>query len=324
MRIFRLLIIIFGLLFFVFNSAQAVNLYFDPSNAKLNLGEEFKLKVKIDTEKECINTIKAEIEYDKNLLIAKDFLTGNSIIPLWLEEPEIKDGRISFSGGIPGGYCGEIPGEPGESNILGEIIFRVSQFSVSGEDTVEIKFLENSKVFLNNGLGTEAKLRLGKAQFRILKEKIPGKILKKELKEDKTPPESFGISVLKDPQVFEGKYFIVFNTQDKQTGVDHYEVAEILPVTKFLKVRHEATPQWKVAKSPYLLEDQSLRSIIRVKAVDKAGNERIIEFKPHLPAKPPFIYWKIVIPLILMSIWIIWWIIKRHSIKSRQYETNKY
>ena len=38
----------------------------------------------------------------------------------------------------------------------------------------------------------------------------------------------------------------------------------------------------KLAEIPYVLNDQDLGSIIRVKAVDKAGNERLVEYIPPL------------------------------------------
>jgi len=285
---------------------QGVVLYFEPSNTQLKMGQEFEVRVKIDPEKECINTIKTDIEYDKDILIAKDFLTGSSIISLWFKKPEIKsrEGKISFSGGIPGGFCGKIPGDPGESDILGKIIFKIPEFLVSDKDIAKIKFSETSKVLLNDGLGTEANLKLEEGQYKILKEKekSPEKVLGKELSEDKTPPEPFGILVLKDLQIFEGKYFITFNTQDKQTGIDHYEIKE-------------GDRNWKIAESPYLLEDQKLQSIIKVKAVDKAGNERIAEYIPpgYKAPKKPLPYWIIII--IVIGGGIIWWIIKRYSTK---------
>jgi len=289
--------------------AEGAVLYFEPSNAQLTMGQEFEVKIKIDPEKECINTIKADIEYDENILIVKDFLTGSSIISLWLEKPEIKtkEGKISFSGGIPGGYCGKIPGDPGENDILGEIIFKVPEFLVLEKDIAEVKFLEDSKVLLNDGLGTEAKLKLVSAQYQFSeeKEKPSEKILEKKLEEDKIPPEPFGILVLKDPQVFEGRYYIVFNTQDKQTGIDRYEVKE-------------GNRNWEIAKSPYLLEDQKLQSIIKVKAVDKAGNERVVEFSPHLPQRPSFLFYFVILVLVLTGAGTIWRTIRKLKMKSKK------
>jgi len=286
--------------------AKGAVLYFEPSSTQLKMGQEFEVKVKVNPEKECINTIKTDIEYDKDILIAKDFLTGSSIISLWLKKPEIKakEGRISFSGGIPGGFCGEIPGDPGESDTLGKIIFKVPEFLVSDKNIAKVKFLETSRVLLNDGLGTEAHLKLEEGQYKILKEKekSPENILEKEVLEDKIPPEPFGVSVLKNPQIFEGKYFITFNTQDKQTGIDHYEIKE-------------GDRNWKIAESPYLLEDQKLQSIIKVKAVDKAGNERIAEYIPpgyKAPKKPlPYLYWIIIVIIIIIGGGIILWIIRK-------------
>ena len=241
--------------------------------------------------------------------MVRSFLTANSVISLWLQQPEIMNGRVSFTGGIPGGYCGEIPGDSGESNILGEIVFQVPRFLVSDKDIAEVQFLANSEAHLNDGLGTEIRLKLKNAQYRILNEteELSERILEKELEEDDVPPESFGIVVLKDPQIFEGKYFVVFNAQDKQTGIDHYEILEKRP---------EQRKKWKIAKSPYLLEDQTLRSIIEIKAIDKAGNERLSEFKPYLFRKPPFLLYITTGILILIGIGIVWWFIKHRAAKT--------
>ena len=42
--------------------------------------------------------------------------------------------------------------------------------------------------------------------------------------------------------------------------------------------KKELSLAWEKVVSPYVLKDQSLNSVIRVKAVDRAGNERIVEF----------------------------------------------
>jgi subtilase family serine protease len=42
-----------------------------------------------------------------------------------------------------------------------------------------------------------------------------------------------------------------------------------------------STAPWVTAQSPYVLDDQSLNSTIRVKAIDKAGNEFIATLVPE-------------------------------------------
>ena len=118
---------------------------------------------------------------------------------------------------------------------------------------------------------------------------------------DSTPPNDFLPKIGKDPSVFGGKYFLTFATTDETSGIDHYEISE---------TRGKRQEIWKKAESPYLLEDQSLQSKILVKAVDKAGNERIVQLQPP---KKPFPYGEIF--LILIGIGIIWWIIKKSKIK---------
>ena len=78
---------------------------------------------------------------------------------------------------------------------------------------------------------------------------------------DVTPPEPFTVQVLSTPGVFGGDYYAVFSTTDKQSGIDHYEVLE--------------NGIWKRVTDPYKLADQSLKTPVEIKAIDKAGNERI-------------------------------------------------
>jgi hypothetical protein len=283
--------------------AKGAILYFEPSEGEYHLGDTFIVDLRIDTEGECINTVKAIVAFPKGIFEVKDFSTGNSILTLWLESPKIdqKEGLISFVGGIPGGYCGPLPGEPGKPNLLGRIIFRVRETDakLERETDAKLEFLEGCQVLLNDGFGTLAKLSLKGAAFTILPEKlkVPKNEWQEELTKDDIPPEPFEIKISQDPNIFGGKYFIVFSTTDKQTGIDHYEVKE-------------GKRDWKRTESPYLLEDQSLKSIIKVKAVDKAGNERIVEY---IPSKKPFPYW-VIIPL-LVGVGIGYWLYRKSKIK---------
>jgi hypothetical protein len=302
--------LIFALCLLLPFSVNAAILYLEPSQGGYHQGDTFIVEARIDTEGECINTVKAIVSFPKEILEAKDFSTGNSILSLWLQTPKIdqKEGLISFVGGIPGGFCGPLPGEPEKPNLLGRIIFRVRETTTKLENETEAKleFSEGSQVLLHDGFGTPAKLTLKEAVFTILPEKaeVPKEEWQEELAKDDIPPEPFEIKISQDPSIFGGKYFIVFSTTDKQTGIDHYEVAEQR------RTLRQTTLNWKRAESPYLLEDQNLKSIILVKAVDKAGNERIAEYVP--PQKPfPLL---IIIP-ILVGVGIGYWFYRKSKIK---------
>ncbi len=69
---------------------------------------------------------------------------------------------------------------------------------------------------------------------------------------------------------------MTFATQDKQSGIDHYEIQE----SRSSKID---AGKWKTAESPYLLIDQELHSFIYVLAIDRQGNERVIKVFPRKP-----------------------------------------
>jgi hypothetical protein len=281
----------FCLLFFAFNYCQAAILYLEPTEGSYYYSDSFIVKIKVDNEGECINAVMADLTFEKDILEIKDFSKGNSILSFWIEEPQFsnRDGRLSFTGGVPGGYCGVLPGDPGESNLLGKIVFEVKS-KESG--TTKLRFLDTSQVLLNDGLGTPAKLFREGANFNILSgvPEITRREWQIELERDKTPPESFKINITQDSSIFEGKHFVAFSTLDKQTGIDYYEVKE-------------GKGKWEKASSPYLLKDQNLEGIIKVKAVDKAGNERIVEYGPEEKLEP---FSFLILLLILIVVVVVW------------------
>ncbi len=280
--------------------AGAVSFYLEPSEGQYQAGDTILVEIKIDTEGKCVNAVKADLSFSQ-ILNAVDFSRGQSIITLWVQPPKINQekGEISFSGGIPGGYCGRIPGDPGASNLLGKIIFKIPGMIVgeAEENSVEVKFLDTSQVLLNDGLGTVAELTTQEAIFKIVPQRTEP--LKEgwseEIKKDVFSPEPFQIKIQQEPTAFEGKYFITFLTTDKQTGLDYYEIKE-------------GENNWERTRSPYLLKDQRLQSIIKVRAVDKAGNERIAEYIPGI-LKKTFPYW--IILLILGGGGVVWRFIRK-------------
>ena len=281
------LLFLIGLfLFLIPESAAAALLYFDPGAASVHRGDTVTLSLRIDTDEgECINTADVVIEYDAGVR-AVDVSRGNSILNLWLEDPAIDEENrtITFAGGVPGGYCGRIAGDPGLTNVIAELVFRSPGLAIGGaaNQSAMVKISEASQVLLHDGFGTKAPLRVQDATITLLS--TPGSSVTDtwldEIGSDQIPPAPFSITLARDENAFSGKYFITFNTQDKQSGIDHYEVMEE-PIEEFNLFKWGAADApWKVAQSPYVLEDQSLNSTIRVRAIDKAGNETIATLLP--------------------------------------------
>jgi hypothetical protein len=90
---------------------------------------------------------------------------------------------------------------------------------------------------------------------------------------DTTAPEMFAVQLAHDANTFQGKYFIIFSTVDKQSGVQHFEVSEDDPMRLgFVRGKPTEKALFVNAQSPYVLSDQELKSRVVVRAYDHAGN----------------------------------------------------
>lgn len=277
-------------------------MYFSPEKIGGGAGDTVTVdaRIKLDKDEECINTIEGVINFDSEYLELLDLSTGDSILTLWVARPQTSDmseinhvSRLKFTGGTPGGYCGVIPGDTGDSNVIGKLVFKIKPIGNSNSVTANarIQYLADTKVLYNDGLGTEAKLNLKTTEIKVLRKSVNLSEWEKLKTADNISPEPFMVEVLQNPAIYEGKYYMVWNTTDKQTGIDHYEIIEstdvVLSKMSWLNnvlgfFARKGGDQWQNAEQPYILKDQSVTKLIRVKAVDKAGNERISEYMPKL------------------------------------------
>lgn len=281
---FCIAVIVYGI--FSSQVADAALLYIDPAEAQINRGDTKTIAVRLDTDEgECINTVDAVIEYDSSVR-AVDVSRGDSILSLWIEDPVIDEeqNKITFAGGIPGGYCGRIAGDPRLSNIIVELVFRSPGLNIGGGNNpnATIVFTDETQVLEHDGFGSRAPLQTRGATITLLDS--VGTALDDSwtarVQNDTMPPADFVITLAQNEDAFSGNYFITFNTTDKQSGIDHYEVMEE-PFEEFYLFKWGGVDApWTVTESPYVLNDQDLNSTIRVKALDKAGNERIVTFIP--------------------------------------------
>lgn len=273
-------------------SSFAATIYIDPATTTISRGDAITAAIRIMPDKdsgECINVVDAVISYTDNIQPV-DVSIGKSIFNVWVEQPVInkENHTITFAGGIPNGYCGRVEGDPMLTNIIAEIIFRSPGVQVGnsdGGDQAVIQFLPETQALLNDGQGTRAPLATYGANINL--NKTAAALItddwRQNIKDDLIPPEKFTIELVRDNEgiYFSGKYRIVYTTTDKQTGISHYEVMEE-PISKFGSFDWGGVGvSWiSTDKIVYELEDQSLNSIIRVKAIDKAGNEYIATLIP--------------------------------------------
>lgn len=271
--------IIFFIPFYVFGAT----LYLIPDSGIYYRGDTFLAEIKLDTEGEYINAVEVGLSFPKDVLEVVDFSKGNSVLTLWLKEPEFssENGLVSFIGGTPAGY-------QGPDGTLGKIVFKIRETDAKQNakltQNAGIKFLGNSQALLNDGLGTKANLKTRGANFDILsggQENMVKDEWGETLKKDTVPPEPFDVGVNQDENLFGGKYFLTFSTVDKQTGIERYELSKTRGnltglLLKLLKIRKK----WETIKSPYVLKNKDIKKEIEVKAVDKAGNYRTVALMP--------------------------------------------
>ncbi len=287
-----LFFLFFFVLFLPKNIYGAV-LYMDPGSSVRKIDDYFEVDIKMDVKNECVNAMRVELYFPTHFLEGVHFSTSGSVLGLWPETPIINNdrGRISFTGGIPGGYC---KGGREESALVGSMLFRTKD--TEEEVTGEIFFTDKSQVLINDGLATSTTLEKRKSFFVIIPEFAINPInpLERKISEDKSVPDFSHIEIRKDAFFFDRKNVLLFYAVDKHSEIDYYMISEqkrfgFLPVTE---------EDWKVAESPYVLEDQSLRSIIKVKAVDMAGNEKIEVIHPPISWQDVAVWMVFLITLI--------------------------
>jgi hypothetical protein len=218
-------------------------------NFAMSKGQVFSVELMVDTESESVNAIEGEVLFSSDIFEVQEIRDGNSIITFWVERPNsAKQGRISFSGIIPGGYRGN-------SARVFTIILKAKE---NGRGEVR---MENLTVFMNNDSNASVQLSSPLITFVIAPNNTasaaPSRII------DTIAPETFRADIVRSQDFFDGRAFLVFAAQDKGTGIDRYEVRE-----GFLG-------SYSVAESPYLLADQRLDEKVYVKAIDKNGNIQI-------------------------------------------------
>lgn len=233
----------------VSTKVDAMSVYFEKDVQDVKVGDTFIINTYIDSENTEINGVDGVIKIDGNVDLLNMSVAG-SVFDLWPNKPSLKNQEISFVGGSP-------------SNVFGKKN-KIFSFAVKARDIGKVNIsLKQADVFLGDGKGTKL-ASMGKSMlFDIGKS---NNVVKNELSElilnDKTLPKDFKIELGRDYSMYDGKYFISFYTTDNESGINRYEVRENnLPAIR--------------STNSYVLEDQSLKGFVEVKAIDNAGNIRI-------------------------------------------------
>lgn len=132
--------------------------FFSPRTGSFSEGGTFDVPFFINTKGNNVNGVEIRIKFDSDKLSIVRHSGGTSIIGVWVEPPVYDNtrGTASYTGVIPGGLSTN-------SGLIGSITFKAKS---AGKATVS--FNSNSKVLLNDGLGTEALVDFGRGDYTIL------------------------------------------------------------------------------------------------------------------------------------------------------------
>jgi hypothetical protein len=210
------------------------------------------------------------------------------MVNVWLEKPAINGSEISLAGIIPSGYRGRglvlkldlTPITVG-ANLADKNIISITNFSA----------------LLNDGTGRPAKVII-KGWSGTL---APAVLLAKT--DNQLIPEPFSLAKIKDPNLPTNQSYLIFNTQDKNSGLDYYAVYESWwPVFNLLGRGDKVA--WVKTVSPYQLQNQSWWNFIYVKAVNHQGGARLAKLSPQLPLANSYQSWLIFAIIIAIIIFV--------------------
>jgi hypothetical protein len=260
--------------------ADAATFSLSAEHGAVGVGDSFKVVAELSSPDEKVNTFAGTLSFDPTVFTASIIRDGEGAVPLWIERPSIVDDGVRFVGAIPGGL-------QTSSRQLFSVVLTAKK---AGQATLSFK---NGQVLKNDGLGTAATLAINPLAVTVVAE---SKKITATTAADQEPPEAFAAQINHDNNFFDGLSFVTFLAQDKISGIDHYEF------TTSTNRRIGESAVWQTTNSPLLLNKKSPHYFIYIKAVDRAGNVRIVRAPANLPL---WWYEKILVWIILIAVCVL-------------------
>lgn len=121
-------------------------------------GERKTVAILLSTGATAVNAIQVDLAFDPALVSIAEFSMDESLVTAWVSVPTVEDGRLSFFGGIPGGFSGS-----GAPLLVLELLGLAS-----GESS--LAFTAATQAVVADGLGTFAEVEWADALFSVLAE----------------------------------------------------------------------------------------------------------------------------------------------------------
>lgn len=136
----------FAFIYIAAPTAHAASLSMNPAGGTFTVGSTFDVSLFLNTENASVNAIGTFISFPPDLLqLVSAVVSGESVVQVWSAQPKFNNqtGSIELQGGIPGGL-----------NTSRGLVTTL-RFRVKSVGSALVKFLDASKVLLNDGRGTD-------------------------------------------------------------------------------------------------------------------------------------------------------------------------
>lgn len=138
--------------------ADAASFYLSPSGGTFTVDSTFDVSIFLDTRGESVNAVDIFLKFPPDKLQLVSPAINKSVISIWVSQPKLDNriGTIKLEGIIQGGII-----------TNGGLITRLT-FRVKSVGSAIVKFLDDSKTLLNDGLGTNVLENVQNAVYQLV------------------------------------------------------------------------------------------------------------------------------------------------------------
>lgn len=266
---------IFCVLSGVANAAVVLSLTQESSSAAT---DEVRVLVNVDTDKKTINGFDVRISYNESDIKFVGYDSTLGINPVWVAFPRAVKNEITFSGIIPGGASVTYdPNNLGNEKLsLVELVFQAKKIGAT-----DLK-IEESSIFLNDGLGTKIE-----HENKNITLTIKSTTTMDDKNTDITPPQNLTISLIPKSKDANTPYLVAFESSD-ESGIAYYKLKQ--------------HGNWQEVSSPYPVKQKLLPYRTYIRAYDVYGNMN--ESSVVIPPLVPIYVYGILVGLFLAGFYI--------------------
>lgn len=225
----------------------------------IRLGDSFEATINLDSDGVLVNSANLVLDYDENKLSFSGYKSENSVIGIWVEAPNEKEGKIYMSGIIPGGVSGLYDPRKSDGGKLGATPLVSLLFTARREGSVNFSFL-NTEVLKHDGYGTKLFHTQSNKELAIKNRDVGDDALAQEnILTDTEKPSPFEIVFIESSPMSETPSMIIFKAEDSQSGIKGYKM-------------NTGGSRWTEVKSPLPISKGIFSKTITIRAYDFADN----------------------------------------------------